>query len=84
MLINLLTTRGEKLSQEELEECMNLLTGSGTEGLPEDIDPVQFAQEILGFGDDAESLTNDEAEQMDGYSPGVSSVLRIGSPSRRQ
>jgi Ca2+-binding EF-hand superfamily protein len=52
-LVGALTTEGEPMSQTELEECLNALSGTPIASLydiiPPQVDAQQFAEQVLGF-----------------------------------
>ena len=52
-LVAALTTEGEPMSQTELEECLNALSGQAISSLydiiPPQVDAQQFAEQVLGF-----------------------------------
>lgn len=54
-LMAAMTTEGEVMSQGELEECLNALSGKELQQLydliPPQVDAKQFAEEVLGFED---------------------------------
>jgi hypothetical protein len=50
-LMNLLTTHGEKMKIEEINDCLSALAGVTIDDLDDEINPYDFAQNILGLGD---------------------------------
>lgn len=70
---------GKKMKTEEINECLGALAGVTINDLDDNINPYDFAQNILGLGDvdpeeDAEQGgSNDDSAGKD--------VLHLGSPS---
>jgi Ca2+-binding EF-hand superfamily protein len=80
-LIDLLTKNGEKMSVEEIEDCLLKLVGTKNiaEVLPEEIDPMDFAQSVLGLADleeisDEEALPSMEAASLEEALPPIASA----------
>ena len=48
-LVELLKTRGEPMTTDELNQCLQALTGMTMEELPQSIDAKFFAEDVLGF-----------------------------------
>jgi len=61
-LITLLTAHGEKMNFEELERCFESLVGEPSIGrvLDDEVDSLDFAQNVLGLADAEEQLSPEE------------------------
>jgi len=76
--IDLLTKNGENMTLEEIEDCFLKLVGNKSieEVLPDEIDPYEFATNILGLSD-LEEITG---EQDSGEPLDIGQSLDPGSP----
>jgi len=65
--LQLLARHGEKMGQEELEQCLEALRGDASihNVLDDEIDGLDFAHNILGLGD-TEDVDEEDEEDPDG------------------